>query len=301
MIETKHLLKQARKYKIDPGRDIDADSKTFVKDVTRLLDRLHDKIDLASWESASREFFFPTSNGCRALDVGKLKIEELEELVFYPFEFKLLKLLCLKDDYSFEHSLKVMAISLRVADMFGVSNNHKKTLAKAAALHDIGKASRDPETCKDYIDDYILKSYYNAIATTAELDVLKTHVTLGIRDLQKAYAHAGIDGSAIIDIIEKHHERLDGSGYPAGIRLDEQDIFPQILAFSDTIEAMTAEQRTWQKTCSFDEIRQCFEQHLTGKFSSAIVNIILDDPSRDLIEQEVAESRSVTQKIFIDL
>lgn len=273
----------------------------FDKEVITILDRLHDKIDLASWENACRELFLSAPDGCRSLNLKKLKIDELKSLVFYPCEFMLLKQLCLKDDYSFEHSLKVVAISLRVAHMLGVDTHDRYLLAKAAALHDVGKAGSDPETGQDYIDDYILKSYNSTVASKKELEALKQHVTLGVEALETEYALSGIDGTHVIEIISKHHERLDGSGYPNGTMLDKADKLPQILAFADTIEAMTAPQRTWQKTCTFEEIQLYFKQFLTQKFPEQILNLVLDDAHRGVIQQEVEESDQVTGKIFIDL
>ena len=299
--EERELLERAKKYNFISEADIRTITESFGQKVNGLLDKLHDKIDLASWESARQVLFDPAGGGCMALNLEKLKIEELDALLFYPFEFSLLKRLCLKDDYSFEHSLKVTAISLRVAEMLGLAEKDKQLLAKAAALHDVGKASRDPRTRQDYIDDYILKSYYNAVASTSEIAVLQQHVVFGIRDLRAAYAGAGCDGTAILDVIGKHHERLDGSGYPNGMMLEADDLLPQILAFADTIEAMTAEQRTWQKTYSLPEIRRYFKQYLAGKFSADILNLVLDGANRDLIEKEVAESRTATKKIFVDL
>lgn len=299
MIITDELLKKARKYKLLSENDLSPEA--FEQGVISLLDRLHDKIDLASWESAQSEYFFPARNGSWAVDLGKLKISELDHLEFHSFEFALLKKLCLKDDYSFEHSLKVMAISLRVARILDIPKDKRRVLAKAGALHDIGKASTDPETGKDYIDDYILKAYYDTSASERELAVLKRHVKFGARDLQKAYDDARIDGSQVIDVIAKHHERVDGSGYPSGIVLTDTDMLPQILAFADTIEAMTARQRTWQHTYSFDEIQRCFSESLTRKFSRPILNLILDDSKRRIIQTEVEESCRVTENVFLEL
>ncbi len=299
MIDAKILQKQYTKIKPDKPSDKPSD-KPFDHIIGNLLDELHDKIDLASWESARQDLFSPVADGW-GLNVDKLKIEELDTLVFAPCEFELIRRLCLKDDYSLEHSLKAMAISLRVAQIFGLCLEDKLILAKGAALHDIGKASCDPDTQKEYIDDYILKSYYHDAAYEDEFLILKKHVQYGVRDLNAAYEKAGIDGSKIVDLVAKHHERLDGNGYPGGLKLSFDDILPQILAFADMVEAMTANQRPYQKTCSFDEIRTEFDTHLIGKFSDMILNLILDDETREIIEQEVEESRQATDKIFIDL
>ncbi len=299
MNNTKLLLKRVEQLSALPGNRLVAG--LFEKDVIDLLDRLHDRIDLASWEIASRQLFETLSDGRRALDLKALKIDELDELIFYPCEFRLLKKLCLKDDYSFAHSLKVTAISLRAAHMLDLDRADRYVLAKAAALHDVGKAGCDPETGKDCIDDYLLKSYSKAAASDQELAVLKQHVTLGVRALESAYKAAGTDGATVIEIIARHHERADGSGYPFGIILTDSDILPQILAFADTIEAMTAPQRRWQKTCTFEEIRHYFNHCLKDQFSQQILDLVLDDAHREMIRQEVEESDQVTGKIFIDL
>lgn len=146
---------------------------------------------------------------------------------------ELLKLIQSKDNYTHTHCLNVMRYSLRIYERLR-SQNIKLTLsmeemAIAAMFHDIGKINVP--------DEILLK---RGKLTDEEFSRIKLHSAYGAELLMPVY------GERISDIVLSHHERLDGSGYPQGRRGDEIAIEAQILAVTDSFDAMTTN-RGYQK------------------------------------------------------
>ena len=271
--------------------------------IDKNTDHCEDEFDTAEWDVLKKKLFPGRNKNDYHINLQELKIKEIDSLEFSKEEYGLQKRLCLKDDYTYEHSLNVCAIALRAADLINeneefelISDHDKKILAKAAMLHDIGKASKSIDG-QDMIDDYILKAYRQGAITKQEFNQIKAHVMYGVDDLSAIYDKSDNDSQRILDIIEKHHERKDGRGYPKKIKLDENDILAQLIAFADTIEAMTAKGRLYQKTMSFDKIKIIFKEHLKKQFDSRILKLVFKHRSRHLLEKEVVELRKVSNNI----
>jgi len=103
-----------------------------------------------------------------------------------------------------------------------LTQDHQEAIGIASLLHDLGKL---------YIPLQILNKPVQL--THAEFELIKTHVTLGAQVLSK------IDFPwPISDMVLQHHERLDGSGYPYGLKGDEILIEAQIIEVADMVESM---------------------------------------------------------------
>lgn len=124
------------------------------------------------------------------------------------------------------HSLRVSAIAVLIGERLGLNDSDMYVLRGGSLLHDIGKLSLP----NDLLDK-------NGKLTDEEYELIKTHPVEGDRILQ-AFNHPR--ASAIRHIVRHHHERLDGSGYPDGLRGDEISLFARITAIADAYEAMTS-------------------------------------------------------------
>ena len=128
----------------------------------------------------------------------------------------------MRDPYTANHERRVAALACRMAARLGWSEGATETLHTAALVHDIGKITVPAE---------ILSKPTRL--TEAEFALIKAHA---------AAAHdilAPIDfGGPVAEMVYQHHERLDGSGYPRGLRGDQ--ILPEarVLAVADVVEAM---------------------------------------------------------------
>jgi len=132
----------------------------------------------------------------------------------------------IKDEYLVEHSLNVSILMSIFAKHLNFEREVIEQLALGAFLHDIGKV---------LIPEEIL--HKPGKLTQQEYEVMKNHVNLGMEVLNESPELSEL----VVEIVQQHHERLDGKGYPK--QLDEQQIsqYGRMIAIVDSYDAMTAE------------------------------------------------------------
>jgi len=130
------------------------------------------------------------------------------------------------DTNTYTHSVNVCTISLMIADELGWSMDSLRKLGVGALFHDIGKI---------LIPIDILNK--PGQLTDEEYGLVKTHPKKGWELLSDCYAVGPVAAHGALD----HHERLDGSGYPRGIKGDQISDIGKITAVSDVYEAMTSD------------------------------------------------------------
>jgi putative two-component system response regulator len=130
-----------------------------------------------------------------------------------------------RDDVTYEHAQRVGRTSARIAAAAGVTMEEAALIRRAAPLHDIGKVAVP--------DAILLKPGH---LTAAEFEVMTRHATIGARILARS-------GSPILRLAEEiartHHERWDGTGYPAGLRGAEIPQAGRFVAIADVFDALT--------------------------------------------------------------
>ncbi|MDV2982683.1 UNVERIFIED_CONTAM: HD domain-containing protein [Methylobacteriaceae bacterium AG10] len=124
----------------------------------------------------------------------------------------------------YQHSLSVAGFAAAFAAELGFSRGDRQRLAKAALLHDVGKA---------LIPHAILNK--PGALTAEEMAVMRTHAALGADLLAKEAAF----GPDILDVVRYHHERLDGSGYPEGLTGPRIGDLVRLVAICDVHSALT--------------------------------------------------------------
>jgi PAS domain S-box-containing protein/putative nucleotidyltransferase with HDIG domain len=131
----------------------------------------------------------------------------------------------LRDRYTSGHQRRVSSIASRMAEEMGMSNDMVDCIQMGAALHDIGKISVPVE---------ILSKPTRL--TEPELGLIRTHSQAGYEILNNAELP-----SPVAQMVLQHHERLDGSGYPRGLKGDEIILSARILAVADVVEAIASD------------------------------------------------------------
>lgn len=149
----------------------------------------------------------------------KLKEQELKQL----FE-TMGEILSSRDHYTSEHALRVAAISVRLGRYLGLGEPEQKVLELGCLVHDIGKVAIP--------DDVLLKP---GRFDQQDRRIMEFHPLVGAQLFSKRLADARITA-----IILQHHERLDGSGYPHGLRGEEIGELVRIVAVADVYEALIA-------------------------------------------------------------
>lgn len=127
-----------------------------------------------------------------------------------------------RDPYTAGHQKRTALLSLAIARRLGLDEETCKGVYLAAAVHDVGKISVPSE---------ILSKPGRLL--DIEFSLVKAHAEEGYNILRK------VDFPwRIAEIVHQHHERLDGSGYPQGLKGDEILLEAKIVSVADTVEAM---------------------------------------------------------------
>ena len=129
-----------------------------------------------------------------------------------------------RDPYTAGHSDRVSALSVAICRQLNLPAADVEIVRLGALLHDIGKIG---------VPDDVLRKPSGL--TTAEFDVIKQHPVLGARMLRSVPFLA-----PHIPIVELHHERPDGRGYPFGLRGDDIPLDARIVHVADAYDAITS-------------------------------------------------------------
>ncbi len=128
-----------------------------------------------------------------------------------------------KDPYTRGHSGRVAKFAVILGEMLGLLPAEVELLRLAALLHDVGKIG---------VDDLILRK--PGRLSPDELSLMRQHPSKGANILRPVARLAGV-----LPGIEFHHEQLDGSGYPRGLRGEEIPLQARIIAVADALDAIT--------------------------------------------------------------
>jgi HD-GYP domain-containing protein (c-di-GMP phosphodiesterase class II) len=160
---------------------------------------------------------------------------------------------------TFQHCLLVTGAATVFGTGTGMGRSHVLTLTLAGLLHDIGKA-RIPLAILDK----------PAKLTTEEFDLIKQHPGFG-HDYLRGQTNVS---TPILDAVLHHHEYLDGSGYPHGLRGDEIEDLTRILTVCDVYAALT-EKRPYKPPMSpADALKVLDEMTDDGKVEGALVHAL---------------------------
>jgi len=129
-----------------------------------------------------------------------------------------------RDPYTASHQQRVAQLARSIAQEMGLDTGRIDGLRLGATIHDIGKI---------YLPAEILAK--PAKLTDIEYELIKSHAQVGydiLKDIEFPWP--------IADIAYQHHERLDGSGYPQGLKGDEICLEARIVAVADVVEAISS-------------------------------------------------------------
>ncbi len=149
-----------------------------------------------------------------------------------------------QDHYTAEHSLNVCVLAITFGRQLGMNKDELFNLGLCGLLHDVGKMKVPLE---------ILNK--PGPLTAEEWKVMKGHSIFGRNLLMKSK-----DLSQTVDTAYSHHERIDGKGYPRGVKGDKVSRVAKIVAIVDAFDAMTA--------------KRCYSNGITP--SAAVKNIFKD-------------------------
>jgi len=184
----------------------------------------------------------------------KLAVRIKKEIPFFLYLDPLLRALSLRDKKTGEHSLKVAVYSILIADALGIDEELTTNIYVGALFHDIGKIG---------IPDGILlkKGKVNLL----EKETIKNHPVYSYEILKNFKL------PAVKNILLKHHERIDGKGYPLGINHKEIPFYVNLVSVCDVFDALT-EERPYRKPMSTEKALSIIEEESGKAFYPEIVD-----------------------------
>ena len=140
-----------------------------------------------------------------------------------------------KNQYTYDHGKRVMNYSMLIAEEMNVDQSTYNIIGMAAALHDVGKC---------FLADHILTE--NRELTREDMLQIRKHPINSYRLI------AGKFDEMTASTAQMHHERLDGSGYPFGLKGSEIPLEARIIIVADVFDAMTTD-RPYKAKKSYKE------------------------------------------------
>ena len=163
-----------------------------------------------------------------------------------------------KDYYTHSHGRRVQEYASKIASKMDIIGDRFERLMYAALFHDIGKIK---------LDDTIING--TEAPTNDEWGEIHKHPIYGREIIERSLLRS------IGEIVEQHHERLDGSGYPHGIKGDSILLEARIIAVIDAFDAMTTD-RSYAKAMSIQEAVKELTNDAGTKFDSEVVKYFVE-------------------------
>ncbi|MBI4040305.1 MAG: HD-GYP domain-containing protein [Deltaproteobacteria bacterium] len=190
----------------------------------------------------------------------------------------LMEALKLKDPYTFFHSVRVSEYALMMGRNLNVSSTEMVSLELGALLHDLGKIG---------VPDHILKK--EGALTEQEFEWMKKHPVMSAQVIGHCQWLKDV-----VPIVKHHHERIDGLGYPEGLKGEAISPLTRAVFIVDAFDAMTSD-RPYRKALSFEVAYQELERCAGTQFDATLVEIFIHEHQQQKYKLE--KSRFVD---FID-
>ena len=192
----------------------------------------------------------------RRLEVARLR--EREAQVLFEAIKALASAVDAKDPYTARHSREVTRLALNLADAMSLSSEERYVLELSAWMHDVGKIGVP--------DSILIKP---GSLTEEEFEIVKLHPVKGgeivgqIEELKR-----------VADAIRHHHERMDGSGYPDGLRGEAIPLASRIIMVTDAYEAMTGD-RSYRMGLGHDAALRELREQSGSQFDPELVKVFI--------------------------
>lgn len=158
------------------------------------------------------------------------------------------------------HSINVSIYALILGNSLKLTFEELKELGEAALLHDLGKSK---------IDTKILNK--NGKLTTNEFQEMKKHSSFGCMTALRLE----IKNRKIRNGIRQHHEKMDGSGYPFGLKGEEISFYARIICLCDIFDALTSK-RSYKEPMTHAEAFVLIETKMSGHVDSVLLQKMIE-------------------------
>ncbi len=176
------------------------------------------------------------------------------------------------DDYTYMHSVAVCALMVALARQLSLDEEQTREAGMAGLLHDLGKALTPTEVLNK-----------PGKLTDEEFRIIKKHPVDGHRLL----IESGGASEVSLDVCLHHHERVDGSGYPKGLKGDEISLYAKMGAVCDVYDAITSNRPYkggWDPAESIRKMTEWSQSHFDQRIFHAFVKSIGIYPTGSLVK-----------------
>jgi putative nucleotidyltransferase with HDIG domain len=223
------------------------------KHISEFLDS--DKINIDIKASLIKEIASETMNDLFQSDVNCENLLKIDSVVNNSISlilndknamYSMLKVTSY-DYYTYTHCIDVATYAIGFGSFLNLTKEELELLGKAAMLHDLGK--------KNIPHEIITK---NGPLTQKEFEIVKQHPSLSVKILKDNNEK----NSRLLSLIEQHHEKCDGTGYPKGLKENQIDYLTKIITVCDIFNALTTRRTYKEKMSSFHTFKiMCSEMN----------------------------------------
>ncbi|GBG57591.1 HD family phosphohydrolase [Sporomusaceae bacterium FL31] len=197
-----------------------------------------------------------------------LPMQELKKVLYWWNEpwlssagvLQFLNLVRSEENYVFQHSTNVAIINGLLGKWMGLPPYVQQELILVGLLHDIGKSQIPLEILNkpERLD-------------SNEMEIMKEHAVKGFDLLKKT---SGISSDVLLGVAQ-HHERIDGSGYPMGLKAGNIHLYARITAVADCYDAMTSDRVYYKRRTPFTVI-EIIHSEMFSKLDPIISSVLMN-------------------------
>jgi HD-GYP domain-containing protein (c-di-GMP phosphodiesterase class II) len=196
-----------------------------------------------------------------------------------------------KDPSTEGHTRRVATLAVAIGERLGLPEGQLRQLALGGLLHDVGKLA---------VPNAILNK--PGKLSDAEFSEIRRHPGAG----RELLTELGGFSPLVLDLVESHHERLDGRGYPNGVSAGELDLAIRILTVADVYDALTAD-RVYRAAWPADRALALLEDEADSAFDpdcvAALRTVVVADepehrPAAPALEPRPATARGLRPPVY---
>jgi HD-GYP domain-containing protein (c-di-GMP phosphodiesterase class II) len=193
------------------------------------------------------------------------------------------------DDYTYLHSVAVCAMMVVLAKQLGLDEAKTRLAGLAGLMHDLGKAAMPPAVLNK-----------PGKLTAVEFEIIKSHPVKGHAMLMMS---DNFDADTL-DVCLHHHEKMDGSGYPEGLKGDAISLMAKMGAVCDVYDAITSNRpykTGWDPAESLRKMAEWSNGHFDKKVFQAFVKSMGIYPVGSLVQLSSGRIGVVTEQVAASL